>query len=96
MFINSVLLQGDDVEELFYKMIIAINECSSNQEEYITFQFMNSQEATVKSLEIAFKKLHYNTFLCYHIYSDIDQTKSERWYLKIMWKLPNTERNSIS
>lgn len=96
MFVNAVLLEGNDVDELFYKMILAINECSSNEEEYVTFEFVDTQEIIIKSLETVFKKLHYGTFLCYHMYGDTVTNKTERWYLKISWNLSTKERKTIS
>lgn len=96
MFVNAVPLQGNDVEQLFYKMFMAINECFSNQEEYITFQFIDAQEIIIKALENAFKKMHYTTFLCYYMYGESDMGKSECWYLKISWKLSDIKRGAIN
>ena len=96
MFSNAITLKGNDIEEIFLKMVSSINECSSNYEEYVTFRFEDTQEIIIKSLETAFKKLHYNTFLCYHVYDDSDENRKEHWYLKISWGLRSKERKTIS
>lgn len=96
MFSNAIIMTGNDVDEIFYKMVLAINECSSNEEEYVTFKFVGTEEVIIKSLETVFKKLHYGTFLCYHVYDDLDKKRTEHWYLKISWKTANKERKSIS
>ena len=74
MFSNAVLIDGAEktLDDIFLYIAKCIKECASNDEAYVTFKFVNVPEQTIKNLDLALKKLHYGTFLCYHLYDDDD------------------------
>lgn len=96
MFSNAVLIDGTEktLDDIFLSIAKCIKECASNDEAYVTFKFVNVPEQTIKNLDLALKKLHYGTFLCYHLYDDddVDGKKTKHWYLRISWTIANSDR----
>ena len=97
MFSNAVLVDGNrrDLDETCLFLTTVISECASNNEEYVTFKFVNFSEPIIKKIELSFKLLHYKTFLCYYMYGDNSEDGMEgenlekHWFLKRSWTLFN-------
>ena len=92
MFSNAIPIKAKnieetDVEEIFYLISSCINECASNNEEYVTFKFDGVPEEVVLAMEKVLKKLQYHTFLCYHIYDADTKDSKKYWYLKVSWDI---------
>ena len=93
MFSNAVLIDGAGrtLDDIFLQIAKCIKECASNDESYVTFKFMNVPEQIIQNLNLALKKLHYGTFLCYNLYEESDKEKTKYWYLKISWTVANNK-----
>ena len=86
MFSNAVLIDGTEktLDDIFLSIAKCIKECASNDEAYVTFKFVNVPEQTIKNLDLALKKLHYD--------DDADEKKTKHWYLRISWTVANSGR----
>lgn len=96
MFSNALLIKEANPEKIFYIISASIKECASNNEEYITFKFDGVEEEIIFAMEKVLKKLHYSTFLCYHIYDADTKDAKKYWYLKVSWNIFKKEKEVLN